>query len=1659
MDDSSHESDLQSVYEYRRPPGRIITRDLSPKTAPNSSASPSLRPPSPANSSARLQERVRDRQLDSLGLTVLHEPRGFPVADLVFLHGFGGGSWQTWCDTTTNDSFWPRDWLPFEPNLGSARILTFGYNSHLATNDTDALFGVVDIAKDLLARLKFGAGRESRPLDIGQCPLIFIGHSLGGLIAKKAYILGQSESNSAYAEIARSVAAFVFLSTPHRLISAQVLSDILSACVTGLAPSHHTPRIQNHVQGLHIINEQFRDLLPFVEVFSFYERQQTALDSHSRTLILRPEQATLDHPSETPIPLDADHLSITRYKSSTSTSYRSIRDVLRHLVDKIKPGRPVASVEDAEEQGRKINSFLLKPQLPEDDLAFFSDKRVYGSCEWIVEDEIVRDFLGAQYSRPAILWAFGLPGSGKSVTSSFIIDHLTETDTPTAYYFFRSGNQVKNSLSLFMTSIASQLGSVIPEYRRKLCALCDEGFEVSKAPYKLLWKKLFCSTLLKCEVAQPFYIVVDGLDEVGQAKELLQKMFVELAGGRVPLRLILVSRSTPDIELSMKALARKIPVERLTLDRNTGDLEMYVKEEMADMTGSEAFKSNIQREVLTKANGNFLWAHLVVHEIMNCHTETQVMQAVRQVPKELEPLYQRMDIQLADAFRSRPDDMAMGHAILMWTTCSRYPLHLSELEGALHPQFAGIMDIKLTAQKLCREFITLDKKDHITMMHSSTREFLLTNPQLNYYVDPQKAHQTLFRKCLQAIRDNKNAHDPTLPAASVRMSSERAQTLLTYAASSWPFHLTRSSGYQDQDSLSALMEVFQREAVVDWMYALAKARNLRAMVEAAKALTGFLRIVDHADSVRSPLTHRLEDKSYLATWSQDLVRIVAKFGAHMKQHPKAIYDLIPAFCPQDSILYRQFAEPQLSLPVTLRGKRHPGWDDCLAKFAVAGDQLPHRIATLDRHFAVLTKDSGTVRLYYATTCEEARSFNHGEIVTAFCVDSASSSLATYGLRKTKLWDLDSGAQSISITNPRNTKALAIGFRRDSSDDTTLITFSEDQIIRVCSPESIRAEWVPFGQSLSNEVSRLQQVNAPRTAEFSVDGLYLAVAYRGAHPLVWYLEGEEPEFLAQCDHRSFSPANGSRVSVNAVDAQAFAWNPLTGHLLGTYNDGCVFKWHPTDGDYTLADSTIRCTNIRCSYDGKLFVTGSGDGTMRIWDFDHFTPIYQLRYPLPIQDLDIGRNDARVYDLRDQYCNVWEPNALLRALESDERASDAQSSKDSSLISRTSEAIQEDFEPITAFAVQADASVFASGNDVGAISISDFDGVELAQVDGDYQMMSVEHLAWSKTTKILASIDLGREITVRSFGTALQEKTGPSEGRVLQRFNEDEQVTQLLFDTEGLRLLVATVNGPRIFELDGSHKPRVPDVESSARWLQHPFDQRRVLGLASDHLTIVAWDEARPVIRLQYNFPDDTKHRSPAMPMLQLDARRPSQAYPTNPAEIEAIVTKALVSHDGKLILVEVFGLTRQSKRRADCILIDTNRIETYRNSTSIPVASLSTAIAKHLHVSIGFIAPNSSLLAAKRRPSAQMGLGARRLSSQQQADQRTFVFVDHDFWVCTAAIGGSHPAGIRRHFFLPRDWQNTEWLEKAEVTNEGDFLCPRNGDIGVVSNGFLAEWTD
>ena len=143
---------------------------------------------------------------DPLGLSLVYTPSK-PEVDLIFVHGLGGSSCKTWAWDRDNERFWPS-WLTAEPELSNARIFSFGYNANF--RGPSSTLNIIDFGKDLLFRmLTFSGELEELNPSIGsvsyfillisffilKClyiytnflkhPIVFVAHSMGGLIIKK----------------------------------------------------------------------------------------------------------------------------------------------------------------------------------------------------------------------------------------------------------------------------------------------------------------------------------------------------------------------------------------------------------------------------------------------------------------------------------------------------------------------------------------------------------------------------------------------------------------------------------------------------------------------------------------------------------------------------------------------------------------------------------------------------------------------------------------------------------------------------------------------------------------------------------------------------------------------------------------------------------------------------------------------------------------------------------------------------------------------------------------------------------------------------------------------------------------------------------------------------------------------------------------------------------------------------------------------------------------------------------------------------------------------------------------------------------------------------------------------------------------------------------
>lgn len=117
------------------------------------------------------------------GLKILVDrpPETANGVDIIAIHGLNGHRDKTWTDNSTRLN-WLADPSCLCKDIPNARVLSFGYNSASYFSRSDA--NIQDFASELLAAIK--SSRRSNTEK--QRPIIFICHSLGGLVFKQVSI-------------------------------------------------------------------------------------------------------------------------------------------------------------------------------------------------------------------------------------------------------------------------------------------------------------------------------------------------------------------------------------------------------------------------------------------------------------------------------------------------------------------------------------------------------------------------------------------------------------------------------------------------------------------------------------------------------------------------------------------------------------------------------------------------------------------------------------------------------------------------------------------------------------------------------------------------------------------------------------------------------------------------------------------------------------------------------------------------------------------------------------------------------------------------------------------------------------------------------------------------------------------------------------------------------------------------------------------------------------------------------------------------------------------------------------------------------------------------------------------------------------------------------
>ncbi|HPE73918.1 MAG TPA: hypothetical protein PK018_17400 [Candidatus Competibacter sp.] len=236
------------------------------------------------------------------------------VADVVFVHGLDGDARTTWHPKDRPDAFWPA-WLG--ENVPAVGVWSLGYAVNASAWKGHAM-PLADRATNVLHQLELDG--------IGRRPVVFVCHSLGGLLVKQLLRHACDFGHPAWKAIATQTRAIVFLSTPHSgadLASwIQYIGGLLRTTVSVEELEAHHPRLRE-------LNLWYRGHVVDLDITTvvYCEKRPVA-----GLLVVNETTADPGIVGVVPIPVDEDHVSICKPASKDSLIYRGVKRLVEEVV-------------------------------------------------------------------------------------------------------------------------------------------------------------------------------------------------------------------------------------------------------------------------------------------------------------------------------------------------------------------------------------------------------------------------------------------------------------------------------------------------------------------------------------------------------------------------------------------------------------------------------------------------------------------------------------------------------------------------------------------------------------------------------------------------------------------------------------------------------------------------------------------------------------------------------------------------------------------------------------------------------------------------------------------------------------------------------------------------------------------------------------------------------------------------------------------------------------------------------------------------------------------------------------------------------------------------------------------------------------------------------
>ncbi|KZL82888.1 multiple ankyrin repeats single kh domain-containing protein [Colletotrichum incanum] len=626
--------------------------------------------------------------------------------DIVFVPGLGahpedswksesGFNWATGIydgvSKNSSESTGKKDGLARD--FPRARILLYQYESAWI-GDLKVKTFMRDIAKTMLEGLQ--ANREK----IRDRPIVFIGHSMGGLVIAKAITLAAETYRDIFPRVFECIAGCAFFGTPFGGAHVAAVASMLGDIGEKLGYTKSSALVKMMTPGDESLNELRGDFLrlalklsPAVQLTCFYEnhptdftqeRYGTAMSKIAKAIVPKKDQDFVTRESATlpgieEMGLAANHRDLIKFSDFKDSRYQLVREPLKRIIH----GANLVV------KNRLNSTRGIEPEVVNDVMELLNGGKVSNKRDmlalqfppsiWIPKEPVYLDWLKESHdaesttkqNRGQALYVRGPEGRGKTrATMAALqgVDQMIKSDEKenngrgpllSAYFFCEPSTDFSTAEDL-LKSLVRQLirqQATLAVYAKHFVK--KKGDDSSKTSANLtvenLWQTL--QDILTDEfIGRRVYFVINNLhvlpEDADSTKKLMRFLNAEMQelnsedDKRVPTRWFLTSREVSYVEDALKVdHIRLIDLEHdKYCDQVQLELRKTAQEKVQELGNSKKYNKALTyyaSSLIGKRASNSQWIKLScmqLAELPDAESDLKIRHMLEGMPQELKAL-------------------------------------------------------------------------------------------------------------------------------------------------------------------------------------------------------------------------------------------------------------------------------------------------------------------------------------------------------------------------------------------------------------------------------------------------------------------------------------------------------------------------------------------------------------------------------------------------------------------------------------------------------------------------------------------------------------------------------------------------------------------------------------------------------------------------------------------------------------------------------------------------------------------------------------------------------------------------------------------------------------------------------------------------------------